>query len=110
MKLLEQEIFGQLSTVHHFSMFMPLIRDLIIEASRCSYLSNTLVIQFSTTCQQIIGPAGFNDRRRYYYKLFGLDFHSRNTFCNSIWHHCTVLRRCFREAVFAQIEGLGIST
>src|SRR5204862_5837288 len=49
-KLLKQEMSGQLSTVHHLSMFMPLVRDLIIEASRCSHVPNTLVIQFSTTC------------------------------------------------------------
>ena len=109
-KTWNREKASKLSTIDHLWMFLPLVRDLIIEMSRIIYIPNSLVVHFSSACQHIIGPASFKGRAQYYQELFGVDPYQRNTFCNSVWHHCTVLRRCFREVVSAQIEGQGMNT
>ena len=110
MTLLKEKMWGQagagdLSGTNHLSIFLPLGRDLILEMSRTLSNTNTLIIQFSNISRRLIGPASFHQRTQYHKEFFGPDPFQHRLFANNIWHHYTILRICFRNTLFLQLDG-----
>lgn len=99
-----RNVTGRAPLSRFSTLFFPLLRDLIIEMSRHVYGPSTDIIQFLNTSRNIMGPIRFQNRAQYHSELYGIDFHRHNSFSHAIWHHCTVLRRCFREVLIQQIE------
>jgi hypothetical protein len=96
---------GDLSSTNHLSIFLPLGRDLILEMSRNLSNTNSLIIQFSNISRRLIGPASFHQRAQYHKEFFTPDPFQHRLFANNIWHHYTILRKCFRDTLFLQLEG-----
>ena len=91
------------------SIFLPLARDLILEASRTLLQSNELVLHFFDVCQKTIGPPDFDHRVEYCQELVCVSEQRCYTFYHSIWHHTTILRRCLRDTVWRQFTDTGLT-
>lgn len=91
---------------NHLWKFFPLARDLILEGSRRLAHTNDLVITFSYFSARVspMGPTSFQDRALYIDELFGYDPTQQQAFSHTIWHHCTALRRSFRDTIERKIK------
>ena len=89
----------------HLSLFLPLARDSILEMSRRVHDTNTLIIKFLYMSGHLIRPASFHQRARYHHEFCRNDPFQYRSFTDSVWHHYTALRRCFRDTLFLQVEG-----
>jgi hypothetical protein len=88
----------------HLSIFWPLARDLLLDASRRLCGSTSLVLEFCRVSRQAMQPQGFCGRQNYATELFGT-VSKEFAFAESIWHNSGVLTKCFRVAVSKQIVG-----
>ena len=84
-------------------IFLPLARDLILEASRTVRFSNPVVLQFCNDYQQAIGPPDFENRTQYFQEVVSVREQHFYAFYHSIWHHTTTLRHCLRDTVWRQV-------
>ena len=90
-------------------IFLPLARDLILEASRTVPFTNPIVLRFCHAYQQAIYPPHFDHRSQYFQEVVCIREQHLYAFYHSIWHHTTTLRRCLRDTVWRQCTEVGIN-
>ena len=86
----------------HLAIFLPLVRDLILETSRYISLLCCEILELLDIFRATIGPITYDQRIHYFTALLGGDSGTHFVFLQSIWHHTTALRRCFRQTVIQQ--------
>jgi hypothetical protein len=88
------------------AIFWPLARDIILNECQAVQLRSEH-FEFCNASQQIIGPQSFRDRTIYFSGLFGVtsDRIRYYTYCNCIWQYNTLLRWCFRDTIYRQVQG-----
>jgi hypothetical protein len=105
---------GRAGTSHQLSVFWPLARDLILEGSRMVDAVDGVtghIIEFCGIAGQAMGPQKFCGRARYWDLLVRADPKCHTAFSQAVWHHCGLLRRCFRYTVPIQKNGgTGLTT
>jgi hypothetical protein len=89
-------------TSHQLSIFWPLARDLIIEASRHVDGSSCHVFEFCRLSQKAMGPQSYADRSRYWNSLVENDPNGRFAFAHAVFRQTGILRRCFRDTILVQ--------
>ena len=87
------------------TVFWPLARDLILEGGRNVSNANNLEVSFLLACQDLIGYQNIVSRYQYLTTFYGEEFGRENAFLQSTWQYCRILRVCFRETVYEQLEG-----
>ena len=106
MVILGDSVSDQRKSVH-ISIFLPLVRDLLLETSRCAplqFVPSCEVLEFVAFFQSTIGPITHIQRDRYCQVLFGSESRWEFTFLQAMWHHTTILRRSFRDSVTRQLS------
>ena len=97
------------SQASRLGIFWPLMLDLILEGSRRVCGTNDIVFEFCFLSQQLLGPQCFMRREKYTLELFGKDMERDFAFLQAVWQHSVILRRCFRDTVWRQLNGEQIS-
>jgi hypothetical protein len=88
------------------SLYWPLARDMILRDCR-SIDCNENALSFCYFSQELMGPQNFAARGRYFSELYGISSERLrlHTYSQSILMHSLLLRRCFRDTVYRQLQG-----